>query len=373
MTRIQATYRIRGDAASIAARAQGIAVEQSVEMPLGAITDANVLANVVGEVQDIADLGGGLFEVRIGLAAETVGADAGQLLNMLFGNTSLHEDVTLHDFDLPPALAAAFAGPNHGEAGMRARLGIGATGSEGARALTCSAIKPQGAPIGLLAHLAGQFTRGGIDWIKDDHGMADQAYGRFAHRMAACAAAVQAACRETGHPTRYAPSLSGTLETMRTQIRQARDAGLDSVVIAPVVAGFSTFHALARENPDFTFLAHPSMGGAARIAPPALIGKLFRLLGADAVVFPSHGGRFGYSKQTCTDLATAARQEWHMLPGAVPTPAGGMTLARVGEILDFYGPRTMVLIGGSLLEARERLAEETAAFTRAVAAHRTGA
>jgi ribulose-bisphosphate carboxylase large chain len=50
-----------------------------------------------------------------------------------------------------------------------------------------------------------------------------------------------------------------------------------------------------------------------------------------------------------------------------------MTLARVGEILDFYGPQTMVLIGGSLLEARERLAEETAAFTRAVAAHRTGA
>ena len=368
MTRIQATYRIRGDAASIAARAQGIAVEQSVEMPLGAITDANVLANVVGEVQEIADLGGGVFEVRIGLAAETVGADAGQLLNMLFGNTSLHEDVALHDLELPQAMAAAFAGPNHGEAGMRARLGIG-----GARALTCSAIKPQGAPVELLAHLAGQFTRGRIDWIKDDHGMADQAYGRFAHRMAACAAAVQAASRETGHPTRYAPSLSGTLETMRTQIRQAREAGLDSVVIAPMVAGFSTFHTLVRETPDFTFLAHPSMGGAARIAPPALIGKLFRLLGADAVVFPSHGGRFGYTRETCTALATAARQAWHGLHAAIPTPAGGMTLARVGEILDFYGPQTMVLIGGSLLEARERLAEETAAFTRAVAAHPTGA
>lgn len=367
MTRIQATYRIRGDAASIAARAQGIAVEQSVEMPLGAITDARVLREVVGEVQDIADLGGGLFEVRIGLAAETVGADAGQLLNMLFGNTSLHEDVTLHDFELPPAMAAAFAGPNHGEAGIRARLGL-----DGSRALTCSAIKPQGAPIELLAHLAGQFTRGGIDWIKDDHGMADQEYGRFARRMEACAAAVREAARETGHPTRYAPSLSGTLETMRTQIRQAREAGLDSVVVAPMVCGVSTFHALVRENPDFTFLGHPSMGGAARIAPPALIGKLFRLLGADAVIFPSHGGRFGYTRETCTALATAARQPWHGLHGAIPTPAGGMTLARVGEILDFYGPRTMVLIGGSLLEARERLAEETAAFTRAVAAHRTG-
>jgi ribulose-bisphosphate carboxylase large chain len=368
--RIEATYRVRGVAADIAARAQGIAVEQSVEMPLDAITEERVLREVVGEVHGIADLGDGSFAVRIGLAVETVGLDAGQLLNMLFGNTSLHEDVALVDMELPPALAASFAGPNHGEAGMRARIGA-PLGSPG-RALTCSAIKPQGAPIPLLAHLAGQFALGGIDWIKDDHGMADQDRGRFAHRMAACAAAVRVATRLTGHPTRYAPSLSGTLETMRRQLRQAREAGLDSAVVAPMVCGLSTFHALVREHPDFAFLAHPSMGGAARIAPALLIGKLFRLLGADAVVFPSHGGRFGYTSETCTALAGNARADWHGLAPAIPVPAGGMTLARVPEILDFYGPRTMVLIGGSLLEARDRLADETAAFTRAVAGHQHG-
>lgn len=356
--RLQATYHVRADARTIAARAQGIAVEQSVEMPLGAITDDAVLRDVVGEVQDIADLGNGVFAVRIGLAAATIGDDAGQLLNMLFGNTSLHDDVTLHDVELPSPL---FPGPSHGEPGMRARLGAAT------RALTCSALKPQGAPVALLAHLAAQFTLGGIDWIKDDHGMADQPYGRFADRVPACADAVHEASRRTGHPTRYAPSLSGTLETMRRQLALARAAGLDSAVIAPMVAGFATMQALVRENPDFVFLAHPSMAGAARIAPPLLIGRLFRLVGADAVVFPSHGGRFGYTPQTCADLAARARQDWHGLAPAIPVPAGGMTLARVGEILDFYGPHTMVLIGGSLLEARERLAAETAAFTRAVA------
>ena len=78
--RIEAVYRVRAAAADIAARAQGIAVEQSVEMPLGAITQDSVLREVVGDVRDIADLGGGVFEVRIGLAAETVGEDAGQLV-----------------------------------------------------------------------------------------------------------------------------------------------------------------------------------------------------------------------------------------------------------------------------------------------------
>jgi ribulose-bisphosphate carboxylase large chain len=46
-----------------------------------------------------------------------------------------------------------------------------------------------------------------------------------------------------------------------------------------------------------------------------------------------------------------------------------MALARVPEILDFYGPDTMLLIGGSLLAARDRLTAETAAFTSRVAAH----
>jgi ribulose-bisphosphate carboxylase large chain len=46
-----------------------------------------------------------------------------------------------------------------------------------------------------------------------------------------------------------------------------------------------------------------------------------------------------------------------------------MTIARTPEILDFYGPDTMLLIGGNLLQAREDMTREAAAFTRAVAEH----
>ena len=48
-------------------------------------------------------------------------------------------------------------------------------------------------------------------------------------------------------------------------------------------------------------------------------------------------------------------RDWHGLKPAVPVPAGGMTIDRVGEMLDFYGSEVMLLIGGALLEARERL------------------
>jgi S-methyl-5-thioribulose 1-phosphate isomerase len=361
--RLQVTYRVRCDASGIEARARAIAVEQSVEMPVGAITDHRVLSEIVGRVEAIAEQDRGLFEVRISLAAATVDADSGQLLNMLFGNTSLQEDVVLHDVELPAALVQAFGGPRHGLGELRRRVGAGA------RALTCSALKPQGLPASELAQLARRFAQGGIDYIKDDHGLADQAYSPFAARIDAVSSALRTV--ERHGPTRYVPSLSGDLDHMRAQLAIAAAAGIDAVVIAPMIAGFANVHRLLQEHPQIAFFAHPAMGGAARIAPPLLLGKLFRLLGADAVIFPNHGGRFGYSPDMCRDIARTALAPRDGLKPSVPVPAGGMTIDRVGEMLDFYGADVMLLIGGALLEARDRLPEATAAFVEQVRGHRT--
>ena len=58
------------------------------------------------------------------------------------------------------------------------------------------------------------------------------------------------------------------------------------------------------------------------------------------------------------------------LKAAAPSPAGGMTPARVAEMLAFYGPDTLLLIGGALLVAApDKLTQDTAAFVRAVAEH----
>jgi ribulose-bisphosphate carboxylase large chain len=99
--RVTVTYHLRSDAATIEARARAIAVEQSVEMPLAAIDEPTVLSDIVGTVDAIEDLGGGTFAVRIGLALATIGDDPGQFLNMLFGNTSLQDDVILRDAAVP--------------------------------------------------------------------------------------------------------------------------------------------------------------------------------------------------------------------------------------------------------------------------------
>ena len=51
--RILATYRIAAPEAEIRARAEALAIEQSVEMPVGAIEDRRVLDEVVATVADI--------------------------------------------------------------------------------------------------------------------------------------------------------------------------------------------------------------------------------------------------------------------------------------------------------------------------------
>ncbi len=361
MSRLIATYRVRCPESEIQSVAHALALEQSVEAPDEAVTDPWVRAHVLGRVDAIRRVDDGLHEVDLALSLATTGLDCAQTINMLFGNSSLHAHVELVDVVFPDALVRALRGPRFGIDGLRARL------DAHGRALTCSALKPQGLPVAELARLCETMALGGVDVIKDDHGLADQSYAPFAERVAACQRAVERARRVTGRSTVYAPSLVGGPRALARQCTIVRDEGVGMVLLAPSLLGMPVFHELVHETLEVPVLAHPAFGGATRIAPPLLIGRLYRLLGADAVIHPGYGGRFAYSEAQCAALADAARAPWDGVRTALPVPAGGMTVERVPELLRFYGPDVMLLIGGSLLLAGDRLRERTAAFADAAA------
>lgn len=353
-------YLVDVPAADVEAVAAAIAVEQSVEMPVAAIRHAHVVDDVLGRVRHIHPTSGGGFEVEVGLASVTVGNDPAQFLNMVFGNTSLQPHVQLLDVEAPAGLIEALGGPRWGIDGLRRLVGAGH------RPLTCTALKPIGLAPDELAQLAHTFARGGIDLIKDDHGLAGQRYAPFAERLAACQDAVTRANAETGRSARYVPSLVGGPRALHQQADAARDAGVRVVLVAPLLVGLPTFAELVAEHADLAFLAHPAFGGAQRVAPPFLLGTLFRWYGADAVVFPNHGGRFSYGPEVCRAIAARARAPRAGVAPTVPVPAGGMTLDRVAEMLTFYGPDTMLLIGGALLSAGDQLEARTREFVASV-------
>jgi ribulose-bisphosphate carboxylase large chain len=361
MSRINVTYRISAARDQLEGIARALALEQSVEVPAEVVTDPFIAESIMGRVVEVrAAEDDAPHEVVIGLATATTGLDVAQTVNMLFGNSSLHAHVELVDVDFPPEFLAHFSGPRFGIEGIRRIL------QSGPRPLTCAALKPQGLSTEALASLAYTLACSGVDIVKDDHGLADQAYSPFPQRIAACQRAIARASRETGRACLYAPSLVGSPGALVAQAQIAREAGVGAVLLAPALVGMPVFHELVALHVEVPVIAHPAYAGAVRVAPPLLLGKLFRWLGADAVIFPNFGGRFAYSREDCAGIANNARGAWGGYATTLPVPAGGLTTDRVTELVGFYGPDVMLLIGGALLMPAERLSERTRNFVAAV-------
>jgi ribulose-bisphosphate carboxylase large chain len=360
MSWLKVTYRIRAAPEDAGDIARAIALEQSVEVPAEVVRDAFVAEHIVGRVDDLRSLGDGTHEVHIRLASATTGFDVAQTLNMLFGNSSWHAHVELIDVEFPADYLEHFSGPRFGLEGIRALLGADR------RPLTCAALKPQGLPVDRLGALCYTLAHAGVDVIKDDHGLADQYYAPFAQRVAACQRAIARVWHETGHRALYAPSIIGAPETIAEQANIARDAGAAMVLLAPALVGMPAFAELVSEHLDVPVLAHPGYAGAVRIAPAFVLGKWFRLIGADAVIFPNFGGRFAWDERTCGDIARNALAPWAHLRPALPVPGGGMSVERARDIVACYGADVMLLIGGSLLGAPEHVQERAQMFVTAV-------
>ncbi len=397
--RIACVYRVEASADAIEARALALALEQSVELPLAAIDDARIREQVVATVESIEAIGsnagveaigsnggvesagsiealesvgstggtgarvanaGPAWAVTIGLAAATTGPEPGQLLNMLFGNASLQPDVALLDARLPASVVAAMPGPAFGVDGVRALVGAGR------RALSCTALKPQGLGPDALAALAQVFALAGIDLIKDDHGIADQASAPFARRVPKIQRAVASANAQSGGTSVYAPSLSGGPASVAEQLRIAREEGVRCVLACPMLLGVASFSEVVRGDGGFAIVAHPALAGVARIAPPLLLGRLFRLFGADATIFPNFGGRFSYSRATCRAIARAALEPLGTHRATLPVPAGGMNVDRVEEMVAEFGHDLMLLIGGNLFEAGAQMPQRAREFAERV-------
>jgi ribulose-bisphosphate carboxylase large chain len=227
------------------------------------------------------------------------------------------------------------------------------------RPLLATALKPMGLEPAQLAALCGTFARAGIDLIKDDHGLADHPFCPFEDRVEACLAAVEAVAGETGRYALYVPNVTGTPDRVRRQLEFARRVGVKAVILSPMVVGLPLLHELASESGGLPILAHPAFGGGLRMAEPTLFGKLFRWYGADAVIFPHAGGRFNYSEATCRAIADALRAPHPRARSAFPAPAGGIRVERIGELLEFYGNDSILLIGGSLYQAGDALWDRT--------------
>jgi len=341
------TYRLTSPEPLALARA--LCVEQTIEFPHDLVTDRFVLDHVVARVASLEPAGPGQSLARLAFEAHVAGNELTQLLNVVFGNASLLPGVRVEAVELPPELLRVFRGPRFGAAGLRALAGAPA------RPLLCSALKPMGLAAEALADMAYRYALGGLDLVKDDHGLADQPFGRYQARVEACAAAVARANAEVGGRCRYVANVTAPADQLGARARFARDAGVGGLMVAPGLVGFDAMRALADDDAlDLPLLQHPAFAGSFVTRPTeglsfgVLFGTLARLAGADASIFPHAGGRFSCAPADCAAAAAACRAPFGALAPILPAPAGGMRLDRVAELRAFYGDDVLFLIGGDL-------------------------
>ncbi len=342
---LRVTYQLRcAPGEEVRGKATGIALEQTAELPAACLSP-ELRDRVVGRVETVDPLPDGRWEAVIGYPRAVLD-DLPQLLNVLYGNISLKAGIRVASVEWPPSLLAALPGPRFGVDGLRALCG-----ARTQRPLVCAALKPVGLPPAALADLAYRFASAGVDMVKDDHGLADQPSAPFGERVALCQEAVQRANRETGGASRYFPNVTSGFPALPDRVAAARGAGCRGVLVSPLLLGLDAMRWLTATS-DLALLAHPTGTGAFfhsehGIAPEVLLGDLFRMAGADGVIYPNAGGRFPFSEAVCARINARLRGPLGTFKPALPVPGGGIDVARVSYWIDRYGADMMVLIGGS--------------------------
>ncbi len=348
---LTAVYEVDGTEEEAQAKAERICLDQTIE------GDAELLApsvrsGIVGRLQHLRPLPTGGYQAVIRYPEALVGSDCSDLLNLLFGTSSLRSDVRLSSFTFTKRLLSRWRGPRYGLGGLRKLTDVSN------RPLVCAVLKPLGRSPSELAHLATQFVLGGADLIKDDQGLLDHVFCQFDERVARCAEAIAKGSAQRGRSCLYFAHISGALDAMRRRALQAKRLGASGLLVAPGVTGFDALRAIASDQTlALPVSSHPSFLGAAvsrhGLTPSVAYGLLPRLAGADMTIYPGFDGGYLMSKNDGLDVAASSRQPWdHLLP-AIPGVGGRIGMDRIADVTSALG-KDVVFVLGSRIQQNER-------------------
>lgn len=360
-------YQVTGTDEEVYTKTNNIIVEQTVEFPIHLIPDSNILTSLVGQIERYEKIEEGRFTVTISYAIETAGTDFSQLLNVIQGLSSLIRGIRVEKMTFPDSLLSLYKGPRFGLEGWRTALGVTD------RPLLCTAIKPMGLTIDQMAGMAHKCALGGLDIMKDDHGITNLPFSPFKERVPRIAEAVAEANRETGLNSIYAANITGPVQHIVERAIFAKNAGATALLISPALTGFDAMREVADDDRvNLPIMSHPTVSGNFVHNPDggfsyyAYYGQLHRLAGADSPVFVNYGGRFPTTHDDCQGVIDGCRIPMAHIKPMIPCAGGGMKFERVSELLDMYGKNAIFLVGGGLHSASNDLIENVREFLRLV-------
>jgi len=283
-----------------------------------------------------------LFES--GNMAQILSCIAGNILGM-----KAVERIRLLDCEWPESVASGFPGPQFGTAVREEIFGVED------RPLTATVPKPKvGLSTDQHAHVGYEAWVGGIDLLKDDENLTDQAFNPFADRLTESLARRDEAEDETGERKSYLVNVTGETNTMLARADEVAAQGGEYVMVDVVTAGWSAVQTVRERCADLGLAihAHRAMHAAFdRIEDHGVsmrcLAQVARLCGVDQI----HTGTAGLGKMDNED--TVGINEWlagdlHGLRDVLPVASGGLHPGVVPALLDAVGTTVCVQAGGGV-------------------------
>ncbi|WP_280535631.1 type III ribulose-bisphosphate carboxylase [Halopenitus sp. POP-27] len=283
-----------------------------------------------------------LFEP--GSMPQVLSCIAGNILGMKAVNR-----IRLRDCEWPEPLATSFPGPAFGSA-VRDRIF-----DAGDRPITATVPKPKvGLSTDQHVEVGYQAWTGGIDLLKDDENLTDQAFNPFHDRLTESLAARDRAEEETGERKSYLVNVTAPGGEMLDRVDAVAEAGGEYVMVDVVTCGWASVQQV-RERCDrhgLAIHAHRAMHAGFDRLPDhgvsmRVIAQIARLCGVDQI----HTGTADLGKLANED--TVGINEWlgselYGLSDVLPTASGGLHPGLVPELVDRLGTQLCIQAGGGI-------------------------
>jgi 2,3-diketo-5-methylthiopentyl-1-phosphate enolase len=288
--------------------------------------------------------------LQIAYPAHNIGSQIPLLLATVYGECASGEAIRLLDLQLPETFVHAFRGPKFGLDGIR-----GLIGAEG-RPLLFAIIKPA---IGLSptesAQVFYEAALGGADAVKDDELLVSTPWSTFADRAHEHGLAARRAFEETGHRTLYFVNITDRPDRLLANAYRAVEAGATGLLVDHVTVGVSALSMLADDPAvNVPILGHLAFAGGLYAAPwtgvssHLVLGKLPRLAGADAVIYPNPYGSLRSTRSKHLAIARSMTDPFFGIPRIAPVAGGGIHPGMVPVLLGDLGVDHAVAAGGAV-------------------------
>jgi len=275
-----------------------------------------------------------------------------QILSCIAGNImgmKAVERIRLKDCEWPEAIVSSFDGPTFGSA-VRNEIF-----DAGERPITATVPKPKvGLSTDRHVEVGYEAWTGGIDLLKDDENLTDQAFNPFHDRLTESFAARDRAEDETGEKKSYLINVTADTNTMLERIDMVNEVGGEYVMVDVITTGWGAVQPVQKRCAELGLAihAHRAMHAAFDRLPDhgismRVLAQVSRLCGVDQL----HTGTADLGKLANED--TVGINEWlygdlYGMNDVLPMASGGLHPGLVPEVINRCGTNIGIQAGGGI-------------------------